>query len=121
MHVGYAAIMQNPNRQLSDREVYKAELRMAEMAEPLGFESIWTVEHHFTDYTMCPDPTQFLSYLAAKTDKALLGSMVIVLPWHDPVRTAEEISLIDNLSDGRFVLGLGRGVGRVEYGRAGAA
>jgi alkanesulfonate monooxygenase SsuD/methylene tetrahydromethanopterin reductase-like flavin-dependent oxidoreductase (luciferase family) len=42
--------------------VYRNELRLAEMAEPLGFDSIWSVEHHFDDYTMCPDVLQFLSY-----------------------------------------------------------
>ena len=63
MHVGYSAIFQNPGQKLRDREVYKNEIRLAEMAEPLGFESIWSVEHHFTDYTMVPDVVQFLSYL----------------------------------------------------------
>lgn len=115
MHVGYTAIFQNPEDALSDYEVYQNELRLAEMAEPLGFESIWSVEHHFTDYTMCPNVVQFLSYMAAKTERARLGSMVIVLPWHDPLRAAEQISMLDNLSDGRMVLGLGRGLGKIEF------
>jgi alkanesulfonate monooxygenase SsuD/methylene tetrahydromethanopterin reductase-like flavin-dependent oxidoreductase (luciferase family) len=58
---------------------------------------------------------QFLSYMAAKTTRAKLGSMVVVLPWHDPVRIAEQISLLDHLSGGRVLLGLGRGLARVEY------
>ncbi len=116
MHVGYAAIMQNPNRQLSDREVYKAELRMAEMAEPLGFESIWTVEHHFTDYTMCPSVTELLAYMAGRTERIGLGTAVLILPWHkDPGRIAVEMSMLDNLSNGRALMGFGRGIGRVEY------
>ena len=45
-----------------------------------------------------------------------MGSMVIVLPWHDPMRVAEEVSMLDNLSDGRMILGIGRGLARVEYG-----
>jgi alkanesulfonate monooxygenase SsuD/methylene tetrahydromethanopterin reductase-like flavin-dependent oxidoreductase (luciferase family) len=115
MHVGYAPIFQNPNNTLSDAEVYRQELRLAEMAEPLGFDSIWTVEHHFTDYTMCPDAVQFLTYMAGKTQHVKLGSMVVVLPWHDPMRIAEQISLLDHLSGGRMILGLGRGLARVEY------
>jgi len=115
MHVGYSAIFQNPEDVLSDRDVYRNELRLAEMAEPMGFESIWSVEHHFTDYTMCPDVVQFLSYMAARTKKAKLGSMVVVLPWHDPMRVAEQVTMLDHLSDGRMVLGLGRGLGRVEF------
>jgi alkanesulfonate monooxygenase SsuD/methylene tetrahydromethanopterin reductase-like flavin-dependent oxidoreductase (luciferase family) len=115
MHVGYAVGFQNPNHAMSDAEVYRQELRLAEMAEPLGFDSVWSVEHHFTEYTMCPDVLQFLSYMAGRSRRLKLGSMVVVLPWHDPIRVAEQVSLLDHLSDGRFILGLGRGLARVEY------
>ena len=66
MHVGMASVFQNTGRTLSDHQIYLNELALADMAEPLGFESIWSVEHHFTDYTMCPDVVQFLSYMAAE-------------------------------------------------------
>jgi alkanesulfonate monooxygenase SsuD/methylene tetrahydromethanopterin reductase-like flavin-dependent oxidoreductase (luciferase family) len=115
MHVGMAAVFQNPGRAQSDRDVYVNELRLAELAEPLGFESVWGVEHHFTDYTMCPDVLQFLSYMAGRTRTIQLGSMVVVLPWHDPMRVAEEVSMLDNLSGGRLILGMGRGAGKVEF------
>ena len=115
MHVGYSPIFQNPGNRLPDAEVYREELRLAELAEPLGFESIWAIEHHFTDYTMCPDPVQFLTYMAAKTKRAKLGTSVIVLPWHDPMRVAEQVSMLDHLSNGRMILGLGRGLGNIEY------
>ena len=115
MQMGYAPLFQNLGQPISDFEVYREELRLAEMAEPLGFDSVWSVEHHFTDYTMVPDVTQFLSYMAGKTERVQLGSMVIVLPWHDPVRVVEEISMLDNLSGGRMILGIGRGLGRVEF------
>ena len=115
MHVGYAPLFQNPENQRSDLDVYRNELRLAEMSEGLGFDSVWCVEHHFTDYTMCPDVVQFLSYMAAKTERIGLGSMVVVLPWHDPVRVAEQISMLDNMSNGRMILGIGRGLGRIEF------
>ncbi len=115
MHVGMAAVFQNPGQAQSDRDVYVNELRLAELAEPLGFESVWGVEHHFTDYTMCPDVLQFLSYMAGRTRTIQLGSMVVVLPWHDPMRVAEEVSMLDNLSGGRLILGMGRGAGKVEF------
>jgi len=117
MHVGMASIFQNPGKHTSDQEVYQQDLRLACLAEPLGFDSVWTVEHHFTDYTMCPDPLQFLTYMAGRTQKVKLGSMVVVLPWHDPMRVAEQISVLDHLSGGRLILGLGRGAGRVEFDR----
>ena len=115
MHVGMASIFQNPDAAQPDGRVFQEELRMADLAEPLGFDSLWSVEHHFTDYTMMPDLLQFLSYMAGRTQRIQLGSMVVVLPWHDPIRVAEEIALLDHLSGGRFILGIGRGAGRVEF------
>lgn len=115
MHVGMATIFQNPHDGRADREVYENELRLAGLAEPLGFQSIWGVEHHFTDYTMSPDVLQLLTYFAGRTERIQLGSMVVVLPWHDPLRVAEQVSMLDHLSGGRFVFGMGRGLGRVEF------
>ena len=59
MHVGMAVVFQNPKKARPDVEVYRDELALVALAEPLGFESVWGVEHHFTDYTMCPDVLQF--------------------------------------------------------------
>ena len=115
MHVGSSTFFQNHRQALTDLEVYKNELRLADMVEPLGFDSIWGVEHHFTDYTMCPDVLQFLSYMAGRTKTLQLGSMVVVLPWHNPVRVAEQFSVLDHLSDGRAIIGVGRGLARVEF------
>ena len=115
MHVGMSTMFQNPDREKTDFRVYRDELRLADLAEPLGYQSIWGVEHHFTDYTMCPDVIQFLTYMAGRTKDALLGTMVVVLPWHDPVRVAEEVSMLDNLSEGRVILGIGRGLAKVEF------
>lgn len=115
MHVGMTTFFQNLGRPFTDHEVYLHEVGLADMAEPLGFDSIWSAEHHFTDYTMCPSVTQFLTYMAGRTSRVQLGSMVVVLPWHEPVRVAEEISVLDNLSGGRVILGIGRGLGRVEF------
>lgn len=115
MHVGMSTFFQNLGNSRSDREVYRHEISMADLAEPLGFESIWGAEHHFDEYTMCPSVAQFLTYMAGRTKHAKLGSMVTVLPWHNPVRLVEEISVLDNLSDGRVILGIGRGLGRIEF------
>ena len=58
---------------------------------------------------------QFLTYMAGRTTTVQLGSMVVVLPWHDPVRVAEQVAMLDNLTGGRVVLGIGRGLGQVEF------
>ena len=67
MHVGMGVIFQGEGEGRTDRNVYRNELRLGDLAEPLGFESLWGVEHHFTDYTMCPDVLQYLTYFAGRT------------------------------------------------------
>jgi alkanesulfonate monooxygenase SsuD/methylene tetrahydromethanopterin reductase-like flavin-dependent oxidoreductase (luciferase family) len=115
MHVGLSVPFQNPHDARSDADVYHHELGFALQAEMWGFDSVWTVEHHFTDYATCPDPLQLLTYLAGQTRRIHLGTGVIALPWHDPMRLAEQITLLDNLSGGRVLLGIGRGVAKIEY------
>ncbi|MEI9930301.1 MAG: LLM class flavin-dependent oxidoreductase [Rhizomicrobium sp.] len=124
MKVGMTVFFQNPEylREIgecavgvSDRDVYIQNLEMAEQAEDLGYDALWSVEHHFTGYTMVPDVLQFLGYMAGKTKRITLGSAAVILPWHNPVRVAESVSMLDNLSGGRLILGMGRGLGRVEF------
>ncbi|WP_432490541.1 LLM class flavin-dependent oxidoreductase, partial [Flavonifractor plautii] len=81
-------------------------MKLALSAESLGYESVWGVEHHFTDYTMTPDVTQFLSFVGGHSKKVKLGTMVIVLPWNDPLRIAEKIAMLDCMSEGRLLVGI---------------
>src|SRR5438477_975030 len=114
MKVGIALnMLQKEGR--SDADVFAEHLALGDLAEPLGFDSLWALEHHFTGYAMSPHPLQLLSYFAGRTKRLALGTAVIVLPWHDPVRVAEEIALLDVLSGGRCIFGFGRGAASVEY------
>jgi len=115
MDVAVQLIFQNYDGALGDDESFALETRLGELAEPLGYDTVFAVEHHFTDYAACPDNAQFLSYLAARTSRIKLGTGAFILPWNDPVRVAEKIVMLDHLSDGRAVLGLGRGLARREY------
>jgi alkanesulfonate monooxygenase SsuD/methylene tetrahydromethanopterin reductase-like flavin-dependent oxidoreductase (luciferase family) len=99
----------------SDVAVMTEHLALGDLVEPLGFNSLFALEHHFTGYAMSPAPTQLLSYYAGRTKRITLGTSVIVLPWHDPVRVAEEIALLDILCGGRCMFGFGRGAASVEY------
>ena len=121
MNVSLQIIFQNYGGALPDAEHVAFETDVALAAEPLGFDKIFVVEHHFTDYAACPDNAQFLSYLAAKTSRVKLGSGAFILPWNTPLRVAEKITLLDHLSGGRAVLGLGRGLARREYDGFGIA
>ncbi|MGA3293929.1 MAG: LLM class flavin-dependent oxidoreductase [Candidatus Acidiferrales bacterium] len=114
MHVGYGSGFQHLGG-YSDRQFLREEIGNCLMAEELGMDSIWATEHHFDDYSISPDVLQLMSYLAGKTKRVKLGSMVIVVPWHDPMRLAEQIVLLDHHSDGRFILGVGRGLARREF------
>jgi alkanesulfonate monooxygenase SsuD/methylene tetrahydromethanopterin reductase-like flavin-dependent oxidoreductase (luciferase family) len=115
MHVGFAPIFMNTAGTVSDLEVFKHELALADLAEPLGFDSIWQPEHHFSGYEMTPNVLNFLTYMAGRTKSVRLGSMVVVLPWHNPLRVVEDITLLDYYSGGRAILGIGRGLGAMEF------
>jgi alkanesulfonate monooxygenase SsuD/methylene tetrahydromethanopterin reductase-like flavin-dependent oxidoreductase (luciferase family) len=105
---------------ITDAEQYERELYLADLVEPLGFDSFWTIEHHFSPYGMTGNPTQLLTYMAGRTERIDLGSMVLVLPWHEPLRLAENISVLDNLLRGRrFNIGIGRGFAAREYNTMG--
>jgi len=100
-----------------DRDIFREELEVARIADATGFDAVWTIEHHFTPYTMVTNPLQYLTYLAGITRKVDLGTMVTVLPWHNPVRVAEDVNMLDAfLGPGREIIcGVGRGLGRREY------
>ncbi|HUA34450.1 MAG TPA: LLM class flavin-dependent oxidoreductase [Candidatus Binataceae bacterium] len=117
MKLGASIIFQNYFRgEKPDWQIYEEDLALADMVEPLGFDSLWGVEHHFSPYTMLPDVLQFLTYMAGRTKRVGLGSMVVVLPWHDPVRVAEQVAMLDMYCGNReLTLGFGRGAGRIEY------
>jgi alkanesulfonate monooxygenase SsuD/methylene tetrahydromethanopterin reductase-like flavin-dependent oxidoreductase (luciferase family) len=115
MRVGMAVVMQNLGKAQPDHEVYREEKGLADLAEPLGFDSFFTVEHHFSDYMIVPDVLQLLTWVAARTQRILLGTAVKVLPWQDPVRVAEQVAMLDALSEGRVLLGVGRGTARLEF------
>jgi alkanesulfonate monooxygenase SsuD/methylene tetrahydromethanopterin reductase-like flavin-dependent oxidoreductase (luciferase family) len=115
MQVGILGIFQNYLGRDGDEAMIRDEMRLAERAEPLGYDSYWPPEHHFTDYSACPDNVQFLSWLAARTQRLRLGTGAVIVPWNDPLRVAEKIAFLDHLSGGRTILGLGRGLARIEY------
>lgn len=107
---------QDPIPHTGSSQFFRDEVRSGELAVELGFASLWVVEHHFTAHGESPAPLQQLAYLAGKTE-ADLGTAVVVLPWNDPVRVAEQISVLDNLlAPGRTLnIGVGRGSAQPEF------
>ena len=116
MKIGYMMMLANHHDNLSDAQMIREEMRVAEMAEEVGYDSIWCAEHHFDAYSMAVDNIQVLTWLAARTKKIMLGSAAIILPWWtQPVRLVEKIATIDAMTDGRYLIGFGRGLARKEY------
>lgn len=115
MIVGLQQVFQNHGREVPDGQVVGEEIALGLLAEELGFDELWPVEHHFTDYAACPDNTQYLSYMAGLTSTIRLATGAVILPWNQPVRVAEKLSLLDHLCGGRTVFGMGRGLARCEY------
>jgi alkanesulfonate monooxygenase SsuD/methylene tetrahydromethanopterin reductase-like flavin-dependent oxidoreductase (luciferase family) len=99
-----------------DQRLYEEELHLGSLVEPLGYDSYWAIDHHFSPYIMTGGAIQHLTYFAGKTSRIDFGTMVIVLPWYDPVVVAEQVSVLDNLLLGRqLTLGLGRGAAKREF------
>jgi len=115
MQVGLLMVFQNFQDGTTDTAAWERDIRLAGLAEPLGFDTLSAVEHHFFNYAMSPDNTQFLSYMAARTERIKLLTGAVILPWHDPLRVVERMIVLDHLSKGRALFGIGRGLAKREY------
>ena len=80
-----------------------------EIAEKIGFDSFWLPESHFGGDTSIPSPLMLLAAVSARTSKIRLGSTSYLLPIRHPIQAAEEVAVLDRLSNGRVILGVGRG------------
>jgi alkanesulfonate monooxygenase SsuD/methylene tetrahydromethanopterin reductase-like flavin-dependent oxidoreductase (luciferase family) len=98
-----------------DAGLYRTMLEDARLGYALGYDAAWIVEHHFSDYFPQPSPFAILSHIAATCPGMGLGAMVLVTPWHQPVRLAGDIAVLSHLSHGELHLGLGRGNAPLEY------
>jgi alkanesulfonate monooxygenase SsuD/methylene tetrahydromethanopterin reductase-like flavin-dependent oxidoreductase (luciferase family) len=99
-----------------DTEIYDEDLHLAGLLEPLGYDSYWAIDHYASPYGMTGGVLQHLTYFAGRTTRLELGTMVLVLPWYDPIRAVHELSVLDNLLQGRkLTLGIGRGAAVREF------
>lgn len=115
MKFGLLSVFQNYRDELDDAEIMQGELALARAADALGYHSYWATEHHFFGYSMCPDNLQWLAQVAGFTERILLGTGAVIMPWNDPYRVAAKMALLDQQSGGRALLGFGRGLSRREY------
>ncbi|MBI4694915.1 MAG: LLM class flavin-dependent oxidoreductase [Gammaproteobacteria bacterium] len=99
----------------SNVEIYGATLEQIAYAEQLGFDDIWLSEHHFFEDSYSPSMLPIGCAIAAKTRRIRIGTSVLLLPLHDPVRVAEDAATLDVISNGRLELGLGVGYRKEEF------
>ena len=92
-----------------DFGVIEESLDEAVLTEELGFDALWLAEHHFDGGCVYVDPVTFAAAIAARTKKVKIGFAVAQMALHHPIRFAEQIALIDNISRGRMIVGVGRG------------
>lgn len=90
------------------------------LADRLGLDAVWLSEHHLTSDGMAPAPLVLAAAIAARTSRIRIGTSVLVLPLHHPLRVAEEAAVVDLLSCGRLVLGVGQGYAEREFAAFGA-
>lgn len=93
----------------------------AEQAQALGFDSIWLPENHFSGAGAIPSPLTVLAAFAARTQRIQLGCTSYLLPIRHPLQAAEEVAVLDQLSEGRLILGLGRGIAKPMFDAFGVA
>jgi alkanesulfonate monooxygenase SsuD/methylene tetrahydromethanopterin reductase-like flavin-dependent oxidoreductase (luciferase family) len=92
-----------------DGQVIDETLNEARLSDELGFDVIWLAEHHFDGICAYVDPVSFAAALAVATKRAKIGFAVAQMSLHHPIRMAEQLALIDHISKGRLIIGLGRG------------
>jgi len=99
----------------SDQDVFDSELEQIERSEALGFDGVWLAEHHFQWYGIATDLMVLAGWVAARTSRVRIGTAIVVLPFHNPIRLAEQAATIDLISGGRLDFGVGRGYQAAEY------
>jgi alkanesulfonate monooxygenase SsuD/methylene tetrahydromethanopterin reductase-like flavin-dependent oxidoreductase (luciferase family) len=100
-------------------EIYDRHIRLAQEIERLGYHSFWVIEHQNSPIGKVTSPGVFLTAIAANTTRLRFGAMIWQLPFHNPMRLAQEVAMIDNLSRGRVEFGSGIGVQEHEFIRWG--
>lgn len=122
VHFGLWYDFRNPARWRKPFEsFYRGVLDQVVVAEELGIDSVWLTEHHFCDDGYTPSPLVLAAAIAERTTRLRIGTNLMLLPLHDPIRLAEDSATLSLLSGGRFDLGVGMGYRQVEFDAFGRA
>jgi alkanesulfonate monooxygenase SsuD/methylene tetrahydromethanopterin reductase-like flavin-dependent oxidoreductase (luciferase family) len=115
MKFGVLQFFSWPGRRNPLEVVYQRAMERIEIMDRTGYDAIWLAEHHFTDYSVCPSIHVMATHVAARTKRLRIGTGVSLAPLYHPLRLAEEVALLDVLSEGRVNWGAGRGFDPTEF------
>ncbi|QMU55738.1 MAG: LLM class flavin-dependent oxidoreductase [Candidatus Mycalebacterium zealandia] len=113
--VGLFSMQTHADVAADHKTLYRAALEQTKLVEKAGFDSVWLSEHHFLEDGYCPSPLATAAAMAAVTEKIRIGTAAMILPLHNPVRVAEDAAVVDNISEGRFDLGVAIGYRKEEF------
>lgn len=113
--IGYFSLQSPPFSPRAHKDLYSEMLEEIGIADQMGFDSAWLTEHHFLSDGYCPSSLVTAAAIAARTKKVRIGTGVLLMPLHDPVRIAEDAAVVDIISGGRLILGLGLGYRPEEF------
>lgn len=109
------SLQTRPDKPATQAQVYREMLEQVAAGEELGYDSAWLVEHHFLADGICPSPLVTAAAMAARTRRMTIGTSMYLLPLHRPVQSAEDVAVLDNISNGRIVLGVAAGYRPEEF------
>ncbi len=104
-----------PGRRVPLETVYERAMQRMEIMDQTGYNAVWLAEHHFTDYSVCPSVHMMGLHVASKTKHLRIGTGISLAAFYHPLRLAEEVALLDMLTDGRVNWGAGRGFDPTEF------
>ena len=115
MKVGVLQFFSWPDRRVPLTEVYGRALERIEVMDRTGYDAVWLAEHHFSGYSVCPSVHMMGTLAAARTSRLRIGMGVSLAAFYHPLRLAEEVALLDQISGGRVNWGAGRGFSSGEF------
>jgi alkanesulfonate monooxygenase SsuD/methylene tetrahydromethanopterin reductase-like flavin-dependent oxidoreductase (luciferase family) len=118
--VNFGTFLYNQARAgVAEQRLFEEVVEQVALSEQLGFDEAWFAEHHHSDYSILPSPNLLIAACSQRTRRMRLGNLINILPFHDPIRLAEEIGTLDLMTGGRLDVGIGRGIRRAEFAAMG--
>ena len=115
MKIGVLQFFSWPEKRVALGQVYARALQRIQIMDRTGYDAVWLAEHHFSSFSVCPSVHMMGVLAAARTTRLRIGTGVSLAPFYHPLRLAEEVALLDQVSGGRVNWGAGRGFARVEF------